>query len=68
MTLPGSTNPVPALTPVERPRLNQDLGLAIPVSGGKLKLGAKHRWDYFQTDTHPWVSNMQVYLGFEIGR
>src|SRR5262245_15960271 len=59
---------LPALTPVERPRLNQDLGLAIPVSGGKLKLGAKHRWDYFQTDTHPWTSNMQVYLGFEIGR
>jgi hypothetical protein len=59
---------LPALTPVDHPRLNQDLGLAIPVSGGKLKLGAKHRLDYFQPNTQPWTSSMQVYVGIEIGR
>jgi hypothetical protein len=60
---------LPALTPIDRPRLNQDLGFAIPVSGGKLKLGAKHRWDYLQTDTRPsWTTNMEVYVGVEIGR
>ena len=59
---------LPALTPVDRPRLNQDLGFAIPVSGGKLKLGAKHRWDYFTTDTRSGTTNMQLYLGVEIGR
>src|SRR5438270_3999885 len=49
---------LPALTPVEHPHLNQDLGLAIPVSGGKLKLGAKQRWDYLQTNAQPWTSSM----------
>src|SRR5262249_7807126 len=39
---------LPALTPTERPKLDQDLGLAIPVSGGKLKLGAKHHWEQLQ--------------------
>ena len=31
---------LPAMTSLDRPKLNQSLGLAIPVSGGKLKLGA----------------------------
>jgi hypothetical protein len=56
----------PALTPEERSKLNSDLALAIPVSGGKLKLGAKHQWEDGLKDSS--ASLTQWYLGFEIGR
>ena len=57
----------PALTPVDHPKLDQDLGLAFPVSGGKFKLGAKHHWEQLQTP-QPWNGNMELYVGVEIGR
>jgi hypothetical protein len=58
---------VPALTPLERDRINQDLGLALPVGdGGKLRLGAKHQWESTPTPK-PWRDGMQLYVGFELG-
>ena len=35
---------LPALTPADRNQVNSDLALYLPVSGGKLRLGAKHQW------------------------
>jgi hypothetical protein len=57
----------PGTTPLDRPRLAHDLGLAIPVSGGKFKLGAKHRLEGLQ-DNRAWTGNTELYLGVEIGR
>jgi hypothetical protein len=58
---------VPALTPVERDRINQDLGLALPVGDlGKLRLGAKHQWESTPA-TKSWIDGMQLYVGFELG-
>jgi hypothetical protein len=59
---------LPALTPVDKPAITHDLGLAIPVSGGKVKLGAKQRWEALQQDTRLWNTNMELYVGVEIGR
>jgi hypothetical protein len=59
---------LPALTPLDRPKLDQDLGLAIPVSGGKLKLGAKHHWEQQFQGTTPGATNMELYVGVELGR
>ncbi len=59
---------LPGMTPAERPRLTHDLGLAIPVSGGKVKLGAKQRWDSLQQEAGPWGGATQLYVGIEIGR
>jgi hypothetical protein len=59
---------LPALTPLDRPKFDQDLGLAIPVSGGKLKLGAKHHWEQQFQGTTPGATNMELYVGVEIGR
>ena len=60
---------LPALTPLDRPKFDQDLGLAIPVSGGKLKLGAKHHWEQqFQGPATPGATNMELYVGIELGR
>jgi hypothetical protein len=60
---------VPALTPAERDRINQDLGLALPVGdAGKLRLGAKHQWESVPTTTRSsWLDGMQLYVGFELG-
>jgi hypothetical protein len=61
---------VPALTPLDHGRLEQDLGLAVPVgSAGKFRVGAKHRWDA-TTDTprSSWVDGMQLYVGVELSR
>jgi hypothetical protein len=64
---------VPALDPTSRDptsrdRLDQDLGLAMPVGGaGKLRLGAKHRWENLPTPK-PGADGMQLYLGLELGR
>lgn len=59
---------LPALTPLDRPRLDQTLGLAIPVSGGKLKLGAKHHWQQQLQSPTPGGTNMELYVGVELGR
>jgi hypothetical protein len=59
---------LPAMTPLDRPKFDQDLGLAIPVSGGKLKLGAKHHWEQQFQGTTPGATNMELYVGVEIGR
>jgi hypothetical protein len=58
---------LPGTTPEDRSQLKQDLSLFLPVSGGKLKLGAKHRWDGTE-ETRAADGFMQVYLGIEIGR
>jgi hypothetical protein len=62
---------VPAMTPAERDRINQDLGLALPVGDlGKLRLGAKHQWESTTTTTatrSSWLDGMQLYVGFELG-
>jgi hypothetical protein len=58
---------VPALSPLERDRINQDLGLALPVGDtGTLRLGAKHQWESTPTPK-PWRDGMQLYVGFELG-
>jgi hypothetical protein len=55
----------PALTPVDHDRINQDLGLALPLgTGGKLRLGARHQWENSLTPK-PTADSMQLYLGFE---
>jgi hypothetical protein len=62
---------VPALTPQERDKINQDLGLAIPVGdAGRVRLGAKHQWENTPTTTarSSWLDGMQLYLGFELGQ
>lgn len=58
---------LPAMTPLDRPKLNQDIGLAFPLSGGKVKLGAKHHWEQLQ-DARTSTTNMELYVGIEIGR
>jgi hypothetical protein len=61
---------VPALTPQERDKINQDLGLAIPVGdSGRFRLGAKHQWENTTTTAKSsWMDGMQLYLGFELGQ
>jgi hypothetical protein len=62
---------VPALTPQDRDKINQDLGLAIPVGdSGRFRLGAKHQWESTTTTTakSSWLDGMQLYLGFELGQ
>lgn len=59
----------PAMTPTDRSQVNSDLALYLPVSGGKLKLGAKHQWmDGKQQEARSAGGVMQWYLGLEIGR
>jgi hypothetical protein len=56
----------PALTPLDHDWLSHDLHLAAPVgSDGKLRLGAKCRWDDSGTNKPP-PDAMQLYLGFEL--
>jgi hypothetical protein len=56
---------IPALTPLDHDRINQDLGLALPLGDGKLRLGAKHQWESTPTP-RPWWDGMQLYVGFEL--
>lgn len=52
---------LPAMTPLDRPQLRHDVGLALPVAGnGKLKFGAKQQWQG--------ESTTEAYLTVEIGR
>lgn len=57
---------IPALTPLDHDRISQDLGLALPVGDGKLRLGAKHQWENVPSP-RPWRDGMQLYVGFELG-
>ncbi len=61
---------LPALTPEERTQLKSDVFVFLPVSGGagKIKLGAKHRWESGQQEARSTSNLMQLYLGLEIGR
>jgi hypothetical protein len=62
---------IPALTPQDRDKINQDLGLAIPVGdAGRVRLGAKHQWENTPTTTakSSWLDGMQLYLGLELGQ
>jgi hypothetical protein len=55
----------PALTPLEHDWLSHDLRLAAPVGAdGKLRLGAKCRWDD-AANSKPLPDALQLYLGFE---
>lgn len=59
---------LPGLTAEERGQFNQDVNLFIPISGGKVKFGAKHRWEPGMPELRASNTLMQLYLGVEIGR
>jgi hypothetical protein len=59
---------VPALTPLERDRITQDLRLALPVgTAGKLSFGARRRWEVV-ADPKPGADSTQLYMGLELSR
>ncbi len=58
----------PALDPLERNRVQQDLRFAIPLGeAGQIRLGAKHQWEDL-TVARPWLDGMQLYLGVGLKR
>jgi hypothetical protein len=59
---------VPAVTPLERNRLDQDLRFAVPLGTlGDFRLGAKHHWE--ETDNlRPLGERMELYLGVGLSR
>jgi hypothetical protein len=58
----------PALDPLDRNRIDQDLRFAVPLGqGGHLRLGAKHTWQD-QTAPKSWSDGMQLYLGIGLRR
>ena len=60
---------VPALTPAEREKMNQDLKVALPFGGGngQFHVGAKLKRDDATTAT-PWVDRMELYMGLQLKR
>lgn len=60
---------VPALSPAEREKMNQDLKVALPFSGGsgQFHVGAKLKWEDSTTAT-PWTDRMQLYMGLKLQR
>jgi hypothetical protein len=61
-------NAIPALTPQDRDKINQDVRLAFPVGEtGKLQMGARHHWENTQ-DSRPLPDSLQIYLGFQLTR
>ena len=60
---------VPALTPAERDKMNQDLKVALPFGGGsgQFHVGAKLKRDDSTTAT-PWVDRMEIYMGLKLQR
>jgi hypothetical protein len=59
---------LPALNPLDRDRVVQDLRLAFPVgANGKLKLGAKRQWET-TSDSRVLNESSQLYLGLELTR
>jgi hypothetical protein len=54
---------LPAQTPLEHDRVNQDLHLAFPFrKTSSFRFGAKHNWES-QTIPRTWSEGMEVYLG-----
>lgn len=59
---------VPAATPNDRDRAEQDLKFALPFSpGSQFHVGAKVRWEDAPTVT-PWTDRMQLYMGLQMKR
>lgn len=62
----NGTTPPPATT-TERPRLNQDVRLALPLADGQSKLSVGARLPREDTPTQtPWMDRAQLYLGIEL--
>jgi len=59
---------LPPATPAERPRVNSDVGLVLPLTGGRLKVGARHRWDGQTSEVRPGMNALDFYVGLEIAR
>jgi hypothetical protein len=61
---------VPALTPAERDKMNQDLKVALPFGGGsgQFHIGAKLKRDDSTTTATPWVDRMELYMGLKLQR
>jgi hypothetical protein len=58
----------PALTPLDRDRLVQEMRLALPVGdGGKIKIGARRTWESSDT-SRAGPSAAELYLGLELFR
>jgi hypothetical protein len=58
-------NAVPALAPMDRDRVEQDVRLAFPFGEtGKIKLGAKRRWESVP-EAKPLPTATELYLGLE---
>jgi hypothetical protein len=58
----------PALSPLERNRVNQDLRFAVPLGeGGHFHLGAKHKWEDTATP-RPQADSMELYIGVGLRR
>ena len=59
---------LPSLMPLDHDIINQDVHLAMPIcEGGKLRFGAKHRWESDMDPRLP-TDAMQLYMGFELKR
>jgi hypothetical protein len=58
---------LPARTPLEHDRVNQDVRLAFPLrKTSSLRVGAKHNWEGGQTTPKPWTEATEVYLGLSL--
>jgi hypothetical protein len=58
----------PALDPLERNKVQQDLRFAIPLGAdGHLHIGARHQWDDASV-ARSWADGMQLYLGIGFKR
>jgi hypothetical protein len=59
---------IPALTPQDRDKINQDVRLALPLGEmGKFQMGARHHWENTQ-DSRLLPDNVQLYLGIQLTR
>jgi len=60
---------LPALSPLDRDRFNQDIHLAVPIcQGGKLNLGAKQSCEAINGQPIQASDNSQIYLGIQLNR
>ena len=56
----------PALSPLEHDWIHNDLGLAAPLgANGKVRVGARHRWDNV-AEPKSTLDSMQLYFGLEL--
>jgi hypothetical protein len=59
---------LPAQSPLEHDRVNQDLHFAVPFrKTSSFRLGAKHNWEG-QTVPRTWSDGMEVYLGLSLSQ